>query len=620
MVENVAEQPVQVSEKREGINDLLEKEIVKFSTYFHDWYIELSEEEKQKYGNDSFGKFKDRLKANLNHILPILFPELDPIDAVDSGLNIIKKFSFVDQFDWFCNQVSTDSGRDVVSIFAFIESFPTGLVHDNPQVLQGILDTDRKLVTKVYGEEPYGTRGYAEQEYIKYLMASVNLFIQNELGEIDSVDKERLEKLFAVVEKIGTYAGNDGEEIQNLMTIFTRYNRYRSFMNITDEALEQLITDFLYSNNDVLRQLHEEPRRMLSESEGFGLGDALIYSYTLNWNPKDFGDMMLVLKEVPSTTLEQYQKNRRDSSALDSVFTGDFHEVVHEQDPNVKALFDAIIYFYETGDSARYYEIKPKVQRLRSYTQSLDDRILDKAAFEKTIPDPQSSSPIKAIDLVKRLRRNLDIDDDAPPKTEVEDLNQTIENVVVGHEPERIIDTPEELNVMLKAFNDVLENAYEYNSPMMDIKNALLASWLEQRAYKTLQSMNTFEAQQQMFKEAWFGEVLRFYFLTYSPEAYNKDALDKFIQDVQSLPARDYRKAYQMIGQKAIRNISELSKLYKEKGRVSIDSLWGGGLGYQLISLIDEREALTEYERKFIGEKVKAHSLGVKDDLYHPGD
>lgn len=559
------------------------------------------------------------------------------------AFSLLKLIRSEEQLDWLYTEVEREykiaiqnpsSAERYVSTLTFLHECPENLISKDIETIELVRNASQRIVQRVIdtNKEDLNVRlSLGENDDVTLLMKSINGLANAEFSRIDDVDEDLKKSKFVQLSKSIVNAIDENTNqfsIYRAVEALSLYARNRSILSMPSETIDAICRDFLSdSPNDIVQLSISAPFRMFSQYRGMGLGDSYVYSYGLHRNPLDMTDLILAQKESPFSDDYSYQQSRALAISISHEFGPDSQEIVHEQDPYAYQLVQALIDFYDTGNTEQYLSVKDKIVRIQRYTEELDEKyFLNREKYEKYVPiRNDTDNKIKAIDALRLLKESMDGTTTAVPhKTSVPELDESLETALSntkGEGDSEIRFKKEDIMHVIGTFNSFIDTYYAGNKEGLSLYVAQFASWLERRAYTLLQEVTSFEEQQNMYKKEWFLDILRFYMSIYSAEDYDKESIDAFLGDIQKIPERNYRDAYRAIGQLVIGRVSKLSEECSKRGRVYTDSLWGGGLAYQYLSLIDEREALTEYERKYINEKRVDRRMGIDTEgLYHPGE
>jgi len=337
----------------------------------------------------------------------------------------------------------------------------------------------------------------------------------------------------------------------------------------------------------------------------FGIADFICQSYTSPVDPEHLNELMLISREVPTTSLSRLEQNRKDALALVDTF-GTLRDFIHDQQLYVHEVIEGMVDFYDTGNSSKLSAILPKVEYFNSEEQTA--LLLDRNNYDKKISHSTFNGEIPAINLLRRLLENTKAVVDEPPVTSDQELNQKVAEFNSAEFPSN-----QELFAVLNVINVKIESMMHSCEIGIEPNYILLLGWVERKCFEALRGLK-YEDQMSAYKQDWFASVLKFNELTASDGKFNEQEFDKFVEEVQG--SKSFEAAYKLIGKRILGQTFNLVKKYKEKDRGDTGVLWSGNITHELIALIDSREPTTEQGRKAILENQWRRI----EPSYHPGD
>lgn len=347
----------------------------------------------------------------------------------------------------------------------------------------------------------------------------------------------------------------------------------------------------------------------MRSGETMGIGDFIYHCYATEVNPPNINDLLLAVREVPTTDYARFEQNRLDALAAGSVF-GVLRDFIHDQRPGVSDVIQGMIDYYQTGDKSR---LELLLAETGGYLASPDRQgiIFERSNYEREVEETVNGkkNKVKTIEILKRLAENTKPVDDTPPITSDAVLNEKM--ATLGR------------SEAMGTTRELLGEAYDYVTTrlieMMDKgevgiePNTLLAlAWLERRGFEVLQKL-TYEDQIGVYKQKWFHSILRFQEVTFSPKTYDQVEFQSFLDQIAQLESD--KEAYQLVGRRILDHVNILARRYKSEGKNErTGALWSGNSVHELIGLIDFRPAITVYGKKHREERQKPEQDRLKGD------
>lgn len=350
-------------------------------------------------------------------------------------------------------------------------------------------------------------------------------------------------------------------------------------------------------------------------AEDFGAADFLVHSYVTKVTPEGINELLLAYRQVPTTNAAKLNQNRIDSSTI----SGALRELVHDQRPYGYDIMSAMLHFYETGERE---QLALALARARAYEgegayhpqfDELEQYVFNKEYYEKEVIERVQGhdKKVKAVDVLRRLIENTEPISEMPPVTSDSELNDRLK--VLRDSKTGKAAPKDKLKDALDYINARLLEMMESGEVGIEPNHIAALTWLERRAFEVLQNL-TYEDQLGAYKEDWSASILRFQELTSSPNDFNENEFQAFLQQVQNAPSM--RDAYKLIAGRTLDNINKLARRYRERGIEDSGFLWSGNTAHELIGLTDFKPTSTEQGRKAIKEATRQQV----EPSYHPGD
>lgn len=348
----------------------------------------------------------------------------------------------------------------------------------------------------------------------------------------------------------------------------------------------------------------------MRSGETMGIGDFICHCYATEINPPNINDLLLTVREVPTTDYARFEQNRLDALAAGRVF-GALRDFIHDQRPGVSEVIQNMIEYYQTGDKSR---LELLLVKTGGYLASSDRQtiILDRNNYEVEVEETVNGQKrkVKTIDVLRRLAENVKPIADILPVTSDAELNEKMTALMKSRPTS-------------EATRELLGQAYNHiNTRLIEMMNngeigvepniVLALAWLERRGFDVLQKL-THEDQIGVYKQKWFHSLLRFQELTTSPNNYDHAEFQSFLDQITQ--AESDKEAYRLAGRRVLDNIDILARKYKTEGKSErTGALWSGNIAHEMIGLTDFRSAITAYGKKHREERLKPDQYKLRGD------
>ncbi|MFH1089284.1 MAG: hypothetical protein V1716_02570 [Candidatus Uhrbacteria bacterium] len=353
----------------------------------------------------------------------------------------------------------------------------------------------------------------------------------------------------------------------------------------------------------------------------FGIADFICHTYASEVDPPHLNELMLVIREIPTTEFSRFEQNRLDGLALNNGFEnrrsglGNLRDFIHDQRPFVHELILAMIKFYETGDKRSLETVLSNIKQdhLQSLRSSKDfESFFDPDLYNEPVrqrlvgQEPKETTAVPAIEILRRLEVNTRSMQEIPPPTSFADVNQSLDELCKN----KLIRL-ETLTEVLDSINNLLTSMMASHEVGIEPTVVVAVSWLEQKLCTLLDGM-CYEEQLTAYKQPWFEAILKFAELISSSKVFDEQEFFDFISKVKSSD----NKAYFLISQHFMTNVNKLCKIYQSRGREDCGFLWSGNLVHEIMKLVDPKGASTALGEKFAQEDWRR----MFEPGYHPGD
>lgn len=395
------------------------------------------------------------------------------------------------------------------------------------------------------------------------------------------------------------------EMMERMVDVLTAYSRNHKITPDTISGFSKKLFPAIKNNDPETIPLQKASNSWGMHPGDFGIADFVCRSYALEVNPENIRELLMISREVPTTDQSKFERNRLDALSLVSTF-GILRDFIHDQRPLVHEAIEQMVRYYENGDADSLEAVLKKTDYLagdEARSALLDRTRYDKVIYER-MPGNQDGPTIKVIEVLRRLEQNTAPHKSAAPKTTDNELNAQLKTL------EQKTDLTG-LEEALRYTNNKLAEMMKNSEIGMEPSTVIALGWLEQKVFEFLRDMDL-EKQVGAPSSTWFREILRFNELTSSPNNYDENEFNAYLEELKNEP----EKAYKKIGKRVLDNISALSESFKKKGRKDLGPLWSGNISHELVSLIDPRTASTKIGKR-IGEEMRK---SISEPGYHPGD
>jgi hypothetical protein len=426
---------------------------------------------------------------------------------------------------------------------------------------------------------------------------------------IETRNKDQIQRVTEIFKQVAD--DPDKGLVESFMGTVVTYARHQELTDDTARGFTEKLLPAMRSNDSQVGILIKGGNVWGMKAGEFGAADFLAHCYALRISPVHINELLMAAREVPTTDLARLEQNRLDALTLASPF-GALRDFIHDQRPYVHEVIEAMVKYYDTGDSKELSSLLDRVDQ--GYLGSEDRRalLLDRAKYdspteERREGDNPNQKTVKPIDILRRLNENTKPVEDTPPVTSDENLNRLLQDLREKGDQANLQQALDYTNSRLLAMMQRGEIGMEPNM-------ILALAYLDNKGFQALQKLKH-EDQQGAYKQGWFYSVLRFQELTATSSEYNEDEFQRFVNQVAT--SESALAAYRLIAQRELENASKLAHIYKASGNENrVGALWSGNITHELIGLTDLRPASTEQGRKLVLEANRR----VIEPGYHPGD
>lgn len=382
-----------------------------------------------------------------------------------------------------------------------------------------------------------------------------------------------------------------------MLNVMERYVRKHGFSEIDNVGFKYGLLPAMRRNDPQILVLNEMAQHGWESEDLWGtttdarsIADFICSSYTFPVSPASITDLMISLREVPTTEYARLESNRADGEMLMGDF-GTLKDLIHDQHPMVFQVVSAIDNYYKTGD---FSEVEALVTAASPY---LDNEFVIKQIRNLDLLDSASkqTNGERYIDIIRRVRKNTSPAIVEAPEIDDDELDALMSSALEVAEDSK--EYRERVGKVCGYMYDRLSYwAKEgYLGPGPDYIKAI--AWIDQRAFHALKQL-PYEYQRVAFKEEWFHNVLRFNEMISSLDAHDPAEVESYIQQVGS--AKSYEFGYQIVNKRLTERLHRISEVYKYHGEEdAAKKLWSGNTTDQLLGLIFPHDAHTSLGRKY---------------------
>ncbi|MDO4746953.1 MAG: hypothetical protein Q4A70_01230 [Candidatus Saccharibacteria bacterium] len=354
----------------------------------------------------------------------------------------------------------------------------------------------------------------------------------------------------------------------------------------------------------------------------FGTGEFIFETLGSRSNPENIGRLQLIMRTIPSSDHARYETMRVDARRIEDVVIKG-RSFIHDNAPEAYKLITAMVDYYDSKNDPELFEQKRKeldemLQELRTkykagYKERHEDFIFDLGNYDKPArsyigsalnTNNEASDAVyngdkgdeTAIDVLRRLQKNMMPIPLNAPKTKIPELNEAFEKL--GQIP--INEQTGEMQIELKDLSNIL-SAINNHLVEKQGKRTLYPSTITAIAYIDKLSATVLK---NLPKKTWqeiafdptFKEILRFSQLTMSKEYNSKDFetfYSNFIKkagiafEEDGINDETVSEAFKIIQFQTLKNAQAVAASFShEQGQEYLASaVWSGNLTHELIGL-----------------------------------
>jgi len=399
----------------------------------------------------------------------------------------------------------------------------------------------------------------------------------------------------------------DHETALKYMRVIKSYGRIHPLTKESMVGFETKLFPALEHKDPDVEALQIQSNRWGMQKGDFGIADFTVHAYAVEVNSKNINELLMALREIPTSNVGRLEQNRKDALSLAGTF-GALRDFIHDQRPLVREIIQAMVKYYESHDDS---ELKPLLPKTGGYLapQERQDKIYDLTNYDKEVKATVNGQETtnKVIDILKRLEENTKIIDETPPTVTDPELNKLLQDF-----QREDVKPTEVLQHALERVNFLLTTAIKKKVVGIEPSMILTITWLERQGFEALQNM-TYEDQQSAYTKPWLQALIKFQELTASTQPFNEEEFDKFIKKVAH--TKEPREAYRLVAKRTFKNVADLASVYGKTSKPHISgALWSGNVAHEFTALTDFKPATTTYgERHKKEQEVPLHLRNTGD-------
>ena len=353
------------------------------------------------------------------------------------------------------------------------------------------------------------------------------------------------------------------------------------------------------------------------ESSRFGVADYTIHCLVQEVTPRNLNELLMVRREMPATDQYRLEQNRVDALELGGILFR-ARDFIHDESPGVHELLAAMLDYYESRDDAelhtkkrreleeileerdrdvRYYNVGSDnfvdfIFNVDNYEKPVQRRKLERESWEMSIGGEKTGETEPAVECLRRLVENTNMDTILPPETEVPELNEMMKGLRINQN-ERTGETHVDwgqAGKLTKKMNEVLMDCQGKDGLRPSMVEAV--AFVERIATFALRDVSDRDWRELPYDPN-FKEFVRFTQLAYSSEPYDARRFDRIYEGAATIPNGDLsdenlRAFYGKIQGLVLRNMAGLALKYKKEGLPErANALWSGNLVREMVALAD---------------------------------
>jgi hypothetical protein len=425
----------------------------------------------------------------------------------------------------------------------------------------------------------------------------------------------------------------DGDQARNLVKIYREVyqlpdkkilrlfidacGQYASHQGLTEMKVRGLIDKLLpamLNRDPEVSAVLEAGNRWGMGKGDFGIADFVCHAYASEVSSANINELMLVVREVPTTSVAKLEQNRLDGLTLMTPF-GILRDFIHDQRPHVHEVVSGMVHYYDTGDREALEQILVKTPYLN--VENSRAALFNTALYEQEVEEVATRfgekkilvKKVKPIDVLRRLVENTKPVADNPPTTSDKELNDKLDALMDQKKTGVVL--PQRVAETMEYVNNRLVEAEKSQQVGIEPSFIVALTWLEQRGFEVLRDMS-YETQIGAYKLPWFETLLKFQELTSSPHKFDEQKFQAYIDQVKQLDSE----AYKLIAAHTADNLQGLVQGYKAAGREDVGALWSGNINHELLGLVDLKPADTKLGARLRKERQQR----LERTWQHPGD
>ena len=356
-----------------------------------------------------------------------------------------------------------------------------------------------------------------------------------------------------------------------------------------------------------------------------GTGEYIFETLGSKCSPINIGKLTTIMKTIPSSDYARYENMRMDAYRIENVVVNG-RSFIHDCAPEAYKLIEAMVDYYDArGDEElvkkKQSELSELLSRLRAehgagYTDPHEDYIFDLANYDKPANaydgDPVGihrskrteaeqiydgdKSEIKAIDILRRLKKNMEPIPFNAPHTKIPELNDAfakLEQIPTNNQTGELRVSINDLSEILKIINQhLIENQGQRTLYPSTISAIAYIDKLSTIALKNLSKKDW----QSLVFDPTFKEILRFSQLTMS-DKYSEEDFEHRYSDYIHKAGETFKEdqinnekiseAFRLLQSQILKNARAVAGEFSNNQHLKYlaNAVWSGNLTHELIGL-----------------------------------
>ncbi|MBP5204596.1 hypothetical protein J6Z48_03080 [bacterium] len=356
-----------------------------------------------------------------------------------------------------------------------------------------------------------------------------------------------------------------------------------------------------------------------------GTGEYIYEVLGSKCSPLNIGRLVTIMKTIPSSDYIRFENMRMDAYRIERVVI-EGRSFLHDCAPEAYKLICAMIEYYDARNDSdllpqkrealRELFIRLRNEHKAGYTGRHEEYIFDLDNYEKTARDYSGDyigiskynkrvneeqiydgdkGEVKAIDILRRLKKNMEPIPLNAPHTKIPELNEAFERLGQVQ-----IDEKGEFKISIDDLSDIVKIINKHlidNQGERTLYPSTISSiaYIDKLATAAIRHLSKKELQEIAYDPT-FKEIIRFSQLTMS-KSYNEREFEIFYSTfrhkIRDSFGRDYVdedkifEAYQILATQVLKNAEAVGESFSDNENLTYlsEAVWSGNLTHELIGL-----------------------------------